>query len=128
MRLRPKGSLMFSTLETGSIRNRCPCQCLSMPSPVLCLITFELVHLLMLVHSSNFTGGGVGGGGCVPCLCAHFSPGQLMRMPVERPSSSLMFFRLFSASSTVLRGANADSHVKYCFAKAARCLHVHTDA
>lgn len=28
-----------------------------------------------------------------------------MRMPAERPSSSLMFFRLFSASSTVLPGA-----------------------
>lgn len=100
-----------STLETSSIRNRWPCQCMSIPSPVLCLITFELLHLLMMVHSSNF---GNGGGG-VPCLCAYFSPGQLMRMPVERPSSSLMFFRLFSASSTVLRGANTDSYVKYCF-------------
>lgn len=69
----------------------------------------------MLVHSSDFGKGGGGGGGGVPCLCAFFSPGQLMRMPVERPSSSLMFFRLFSASSTVLRGANTDSYVKCCF-------------
>lgn len=77
---------------------------MSTPSPVLCLITFELLHLLMLVLR-----------GGVSCLCAYFSPGQLIRMPVERPSSSLMFFRLFSASSTVLRGANTNSYVKYCF-------------
>lgn len=42
------------------------------------------------------------------CLCACFPPVQLMRMPVERPSSSLMFFRLFSASSTVLHGTHTN--------------------
>lgn len=37
------------------------------------------------------------------------SPVQLMRIPAERPSSSFMFFRLFSTSSTVLK----EQKIKY---------------
>lgn len=37
-------------------------------------------------------------------FCWPLSPAQLMRMSGERPSSSFMFLRLFSSSSTVLGG------------------------
>lgn len=62
---------------------------------------------------SNHTGAHAGvfvwfGVGTASCLCARLSPVQLMRIPAERPSSSLMFFRLFSASSTVLPATNTN--------------------
>lgn len=52
-----------------------------------------------------------------------------MRMPAERPSSSLMFFRLFSASSTVLPATNTNQTLSVVCggARLRACVRVHAE-
>lgn len=84
------------TLWTSSIRNRCQCVCVSLVLQSLCDCKEESASECVVKYCNRY----------LTCVC--LPPVQLMRMPVERPSSSLMFFRLFSASSTVLHDRNTN--------------------